>query len=1599
MSNRVGQQIGNYRLVRLLGQGAFAEVYLGEHIYLKSYAALKVLLTFLEDKDEERFLSEAQTLAGLVHPHIVRVHDYAVEFGTPVLVMDYAPSGTLRQRYPRGSCLSLETTVAYVKQVAAALQYAHNHNVIHRDVKPENILLGVKQDLLLGDFGISLLAPSPEQLRSQDMAGTIPYMAPEQILGRPSFASDQYALGILVYEWLCGARPFEGSFWQIAEQHRSASPPPLREKDPSLPQAIEDVVLRTLAKDPQQRYVSVQQFAWALERVSQESERSYRYASEKTALLPPLSPPTRQATRRTFLSASRADEAFVERLTDDLELRDIVVEHEYLESVSSMSDQGDSARRAIRAAQIVFLVASPQANSSRAVKDHLRVAGMYKRRVVAVWAAGEKQTEVLLHLEQTTKLIDARNGCYKQALDEMLACLESERSSVSSPSEPLPSEPRGEPRNPYKGLHAFRPEDAEDFFGRELLIRELLKKVEEVLVPQQPDQPAEGLLAVIGASGSGKSSVVMAGLLPRLQKGVLPGSKEWVYLKPMVPGTDPLEALTLTLASHMPEKNVQSIREILHDDSARGLHLLTADLVKEPKQKVVLMIDQFEELFHLTHSEDERQRFIDLLLTAVTQPQGSVIVILTLRADFYDRPLSYPELGELILRHQTVVLPMGIQDLRAAITQPAALPDVQLTFEGSLVGDLLFEVQGQIGALPLLQFTLDQLFERRKDHILTLQVYSEIGGVKGALARQAEDTYMALPSEEHRRLARTLFLRLIDPGATEQDTTRRRAALTEFSLSTPEETEIAQQVITAFLAARLLTTDESVGTSTIEVSHEALIREWKRLADWLYEAREDVHLQQTISRDVTEWEQHNMVKDRLYRGSLLKVAEDWAKRNVPSQKEAAFLKASASQRTMSLVRLIAVALVLLSAFGVAGWFAFTLPPNPTLVTTLQDNVKGSLRYCIDNAPSGSTITFAQYLKGVIKLTGGDLTFAGGKQFTLRGPGADQITISGGTANAFIKVSEGAGLNISNLSFKNSQTVIYGFIQNAGTLTITNSIISNNEEIAGDHGYGAGIYNYKTGILSVSNSTISGNKIIGQNSGQGAGIDNEGKLTVTNTTISNNSASSSSSYNSGGGITNTVTGTILLVGSTISHNSANSSSNTVVGGGIDNYGKMTVTNSTISNNSISTSGTNNGFGGGIINETAGTLSITNSTISHNSASTKTGSFGGGIHNQGKLTVNHSSILNNSVSSPSDNNYGGGIHNISTGTISLTNSTISNNLASSSNDNGEGGGIDNHGKMTVTNSTISNNSVSGPGSSGFGGGIFNDTASTISLIGSTISNNLNSSKGADSIGGGIDNQGELTVTNSTISNNTSVGNLGYGGAIYNYTAGTIWLTDSTISNNLASSSTISNNLASSSGGEGAGGGIDNGGNLTVINSTIVGNKAVGKILNIIGGGIFSEVFHKGTFAVIRFSTIYGNAAGTGGGIWIDPTGSSNLTISSSIVAANSAQIAPGISGTMISGGYNLLQNFAGATGPDVTTDRQVDLASLKINPTLSNNGGLTQTLEVLSGSPAIDAVPDQACSIIFTDVSGHSVTVTTDQRGDPRPDGSEGTCDIGAYESSY
>ncbi|MEO8954951.1 MAG: serine/threonine-protein kinase [Ktedonobacteraceae bacterium] len=266
--DHTGQQLGNYRLTHLLGKGGFADVYLGEHIFLRTFAAIKVLHTQLTEDSMSGFLTEAQTIGRLRHPNIIRVLDFGVHENTPYLVMDYAPQGTLRQLHPKGSRLPLPTVVHYVKQVAEALHYAHGEKFIHRDIKPENMLLGSNNEILLSDFGIATMAQSSRYQMTQDVVGTVAYMAPEQIQGKPRPVSDEYALGIVIYEWLTGSYPFHGTFTEIASQHVFATVPPLREKLPTLPEDVEQVISMALAKDPQQRFATLRAFANALAQAS-----------------------------------------------------------------------------------------------------------------------------------------------------------------------------------------------------------------------------------------------------------------------------------------------------------------------------------------------------------------------------------------------------------------------------------------------------------------------------------------------------------------------------------------------------------------------------------------------------------------------------------------------------------------------------------------------------------------------------------------------------------------------------------------------------------------------------------------------------------------------------------------------------------------------------------------------------------------------------------------------------------------------------------------------------------------------------------------------------------------------------------------------------------------------------------------------------------------------------------------------------------------------------------------------------------------------------------------------------------------------------------
>src|SRR2546421_1536789 len=265
----VGQNAGNYLLSSLIGRGMLADVYLGMHMYQNTWAAIKVLHDHVDQQTLDGFLTGARHLSHLAHPHIIRLLEFGVEDRLPYLVMDYSPGGNLRQLHPPGIVVPLHTVVSYATAIASALQYAHDQHMLHRNLKPDNLLLGPKREVLLSDFWLALFTPSMDSLQVQEGFDTLAYyMAPEQISGQPCPASDQYALAVMVYDWLSGSSPFAGTRAERSSQRLFAPPGLLHERHPEVPLAVEQVIFKAFSEDPALRYSDVLSFASAFEEAS-----------------------------------------------------------------------------------------------------------------------------------------------------------------------------------------------------------------------------------------------------------------------------------------------------------------------------------------------------------------------------------------------------------------------------------------------------------------------------------------------------------------------------------------------------------------------------------------------------------------------------------------------------------------------------------------------------------------------------------------------------------------------------------------------------------------------------------------------------------------------------------------------------------------------------------------------------------------------------------------------------------------------------------------------------------------------------------------------------------------------------------------------------------------------------------------------------------------------------------------------------------------------------------------------------------------------------------------------------------------------------------
>jgi WD40 repeat protein/DNA-binding SARP family transcriptional activator len=417
-------------------------------------------------------------------------------------------------------------------------------------------------------------------------------------------------------------------------------------------------------------------------------------------------------------------------------------------------------------------------------------------------------------------------------------------------AEPV-SAPPARIRNPYKGLRPFLEADAEDFFGREELVHSLVERLED-----------ERFLAVVGPSGSGKSSVVGAGVVPALRSGSLPGSAGW-RIAVMTPGAYPLEELEAALLRIAVNPPASLIEQLAADDL--GLLRASKRILPGDQSELVLVVDQLEELFTLVEQEPVRVRFLSILEHAVRDPQSRVRVVATLRADFYDRPLVYRGFAELLRSRIETVLPLSPEELERAIVAPAQRVGVRL--EEGLLTRIVADVVDEPGGLPLLQYALTELHERRDGATLTSASYGLIGGISGALAQRAESIYAGL-GEGGGEAVRQLFLRLVT--LDEAADTRRRVDRAELESLDVDQGELALAV-DAYGAARLLSFDRDprTQTSTVEVAHEALLREWARLQEWIAAGRESVRAHRRLSAAAQEWLDAGRDPSILLRGSRL----------------------------------------------------------------------------------------------------------------------------------------------------------------------------------------------------------------------------------------------------------------------------------------------------------------------------------------------------------------------------------------------------------------------------------------------------------------------------------------------------------------------------------------------------------------------------------------------------------------------------------------------------------------------------------------------------------------------------------------------------------
>ena len=824
---------GRYEPLEVIGQGGEGRVVRALDHQLDRHVALKIRLA-PEGAAREELLREARVLLSLdPHPGLPLVREDFFEGGDYVIAMDWIDGVDLGKLLSeRGTPgLAPTTVLRHLAQVAEALTHLHAHDppVVHGDVKPANILLAKGGKIVLVDFGLAASGATRAAAK-----GTLGYVAPEVAAGYPpSPASDVYSLAMTAFALLTGTPPIGGK------------PEWPKELDADRARAFQRAISLGTATDPSRRLRSVGEFIELL-RTGWEADLPSGVLTVVMTDIQGSATLWEECPHEMSAALVRHDgilAQFVEshggRLIKSMGEGDssVSVFTSALEGVQAAADVVRAIDREPWPGGLTVRVRGGVHTGEVELRDGdyfgptmnrtARIRGQADGGQLFVSSVTSRLVEA--HLPAGFGLVDLGSHLLRGAV---------EREHVYAVSAPSLSSPPSPEKPPYRGLLAFEPDDADLFFGREVMLTRVVERLS-----------AKRFLAVVGASGSGKSSLVRAGLISAVRAGRIAGI---TAASLMVPGSDPRAAL-----SAVPDSSAQ-----------------------------LLVVDQFEEAFTRCDDVEARAEFFDRLLD-----RRSVVVV-SLRADYYGHVAEHEGLARLVSADHVLLGAMRPDELRLAIEGPAKA--VQLRLESGLADLVLRDATGEAGALPLLSHALMETWARRDGRTLTIDGYHAAGGVRGAIARTAEDVF-GDSTELEQRLARQIFLRLTELGDGTEDS-KRRARVAELVPDSRSGSE-AGLLLEKLTQARLLTVDDG----SVEVAHEALIREWPRLRSWLAEDRESLRLHRHLTRSASAWEDAGRDRGELYRGARLNAALEWCAEDADvTTLEREFLDASRAEQDREL---------------------------------------------------------------------------------------------------------------------------------------------------------------------------------------------------------------------------------------------------------------------------------------------------------------------------------------------------------------------------------------------------------------------------------------------------------------------------------------------------------------------------------------------------------------------------------------------------------------------------------------------------------------------------------------------------------------------------